>query len=146
MDIPRLGSSSVPEKIFDECLTASLRKLHFDFSVTDDQQEVIFNLDSSPIFTYEVYTWFSVDTWPELFGMVSQGTGPKILNHPFCGHFISGNGEMGTKLGLYMLGKHGQCSLTCEHTVHARCTRKCKWEGTYVAINYMYYCTTVLTT
>ena len=43
MDIPRL-LSSVPEKVFDECLTASLRKVHFDFSVTGDQREVIFNL------------------------------------------------------------------------------------------------------
>ena len=33
MDIPRLASS-VLENIFDECPTASLRKLHFDFSVT----------------------------------------------------------------------------------------------------------------
>ena len=30
-------------EIFDECLTASLRKLHFDFSIIDDQREVIFN-------------------------------------------------------------------------------------------------------
>ena len=30
-------------EIFDECLTASLRKLRFDFSITDDQREVIFN-------------------------------------------------------------------------------------------------------
>ena len=31
-------------EIFEECLTASLRKLHFDFSITDDQREVIFQL------------------------------------------------------------------------------------------------------
>ena len=30
-------------KIFDKCLTASLRKLYFKFSITDDQWEVIFN-------------------------------------------------------------------------------------------------------
>ena len=43
MDIPRLRSSSVPAEIFDECLTASLQKLHFDFSITDNQREIIFN-------------------------------------------------------------------------------------------------------
>ena len=45
MDIPRLGSigGSVPEKIFNECLAASLRKLRFDYTITDDQREVIFN-------------------------------------------------------------------------------------------------------
>ena len=39
MHIPRLASS-VSEKIFNKCLTASLWKLHFDISVTDDQREV----------------------------------------------------------------------------------------------------------
>ena len=31
-------------EIFDECLTASLWKFHFDLSITDDQREVIFQL------------------------------------------------------------------------------------------------------
>ena len=43
MDIPRLRSSSVPAEIFDECFTASLQKLHFNFSITDNQREIIFN-------------------------------------------------------------------------------------------------------
>ena len=43
MDIPPLRSSFVPAEIFEKCLAASLRKLYFDFSIINDQQEVIFN-------------------------------------------------------------------------------------------------------
>ena len=51
MDIPRLRSSSVPAlQRFEECLTASLRKLHFDFSITNDQWEVIFNFIRGKMF------------------------------------------------------------------------------------------------
>ena len=36
--------------------------------------------------------------WPELFGMASQGIGPKIPDHFFRVHFVSGSGGMGTRL------------------------------------------------
>ena len=38
--------------------------------------------------------------WPELFGMASQGISPKIPDHLFHGHFVSGNGGLGTRLRM----------------------------------------------
>ena len=40
--------------------------------------------------------------WPELFGMASQGIGPKIPDHLFRGHFVSGSGGMGTRLDIVL--------------------------------------------
>ena len=38
--------------------------------------------------------------WPELFGMMSQGISPNIPDHLFHGHCVSGNGGLGTRLGV----------------------------------------------
>ena len=37
---------------------------------------------------------------PELYGMTSQGISPKIPDHLFHGHFVSGNGGLETRLGV----------------------------------------------
>ena len=38
--------------------------------------------------------------WLELLGMASQGIGPKIPDHPFRIHFVSGSGGMGMGLSI----------------------------------------------
>ena len=95
VDIPWLGLISVPKEIFNECLSI-LEMLHF-WSAT----------------TSGIRAWFSVDKWPSddlidqnvivrtIWNGESHGITPKILDHPLCGHFVSWNGGMETRLIIF---------------------------------------------
>ena len=87
-------------------------ELYFDFSITDHQWRVIFN------FLRASFARDLVDTGPcgHLIGQNYLGwreptNGPKIPDHTFRGHFVSGSGGMGTRLhsvlvGLQLCKKH----------------------------------------
>ena len=48
------------------------------------------------VFSKHMSKWRS--DWLELFGMASQGIGPKIPEHPFRIHFVSRSEGMGMRL------------------------------------------------
>ena len=94
MDTPQLVSS-VLEKLFDE-FGMSLMQRTF-------KPPVFSHTRFACVFGRHVTN--QQPNRPELFGMVSQGVGPKIPDHPFRGHFVSGSGWMGTRLDRNVGGK-----------------------------------------
>ena len=85
-------------------------ELHFDFFVTDNQWEVIFNfLRTSFIrdFGRHVTMWQS--DWPELFGTVRTKES-KIRGRPFRSHSVSGSSRM--RMSRMRLA-------TCLHFLHS---------------------------
>ena len=89
MDTPQLVSS-VPEKLFWRI-----------WNITNPKEDCL-NLQS--LVTHVFCVCFGrhmtkrQSDWPELFGMASQGVDPKIPDHFFRVHFVSGSGGMGTRL------------------------------------------------